>query len=117
MNQSERNNDDLAIQTWPGFVRHFGIVSEINPPEYTIVTKTNQDDVENTSATRPDYYRKGIEVLAFIQSWDLGFELGNCVKYLARAKHKANEIEDLEKAREYLDRYITHRKDRLSQGR
>ena len=52
------------------------------------------------------------EAIKVIEAWDLGFCLGNAVKYIARAGRKLvdTEIEDLEKARWYLDRHIQRRK-------
>lgn len=47
------------------------------------------------------------EVIKVIEAWDLGFNLGNAVKYIGRADHKGNLVEDLKKARWYLDREIT----------
>ena len=41
-----------------------------------------------------------------IEAWKLGFHLGNTVKYIARAGRKGNLLEDLKKARWYLDRLI-----------
>lgn len=35
---------------------------------------------------------------------DLGFHLGNVIKYVLRSKYKGKELEDLKKARWYLDR-------------
>ncbi|NOT95436.1 MAG: DUF3310 domain-containing protein [Nitrospira sp.] len=48
------------------------------------------------------------EAIKVIEAWGLGFCLGNTVKYLARAgkKSAATELEDLKKARWYLDRAI-----------
>lgn len=48
------------------------------------------------------------EAIKVIEAWGLGFCLGNTVKYLARAgkKSAATEVEDLKKARWYLDRAI-----------
>jgi len=47
------------------------------------------------------------EAIKVIEAWGLGFNLGNCVKYIRRAGHKSrNPIEDLEKSRWYLDREI-----------
>jgi hypothetical protein len=54
----------------------------------------------------PHYTAGGIEVIDFIEAWNLGFCLGNVVKYLCRADHKGNRLEDLRKARWYLDREI-----------
>lgn len=50
------------------------------------------------------------EAIKVIEAWDLGFCLGNTVKYIARAEHKGSTIQDLEKARWYLDREIANRK-------
>jgi hypothetical protein len=48
------------------------------------------------------------EAIKVIEAWGLGFHLGNAVKYIARAGKKsiADEIEDLEKAKWYLERKI-----------
>lgn len=48
------------------------------------------------------------EVIKVIEAWGLGFNLGNAVKYLARAgkKDPARELEDLAKALWYLQRQI-----------
>ena len=48
------------------------------------------------------------EAIKVIDAWDLGFCLGNTVKYISRAgkKHKDKELEDLKKAMFYLDREI-----------
>lgn len=48
------------------------------------------------------------EVIKVIEAWQLGFYLGNAVKYIARAgkKDKATLVEDLKKAKWYLDRCI-----------
>lgn len=50
----------------------------------------------------------GIECIDVVE-W-MGFSLGNAIKYIWRADHKGNAIEDLEKARWYLDREIERRK-------
>jgi hypothetical protein len=55
----------------------------------------------------PKHYTFGtIEVIDVIEDWQLGFHEGNCVKYIARAKHKGNELEDLKKAQWYLNRRV-----------
>lgn len=55
----------------------------------------------------PPHYNQGkFEVIDVIEDWGLGFSTGNAVKYIARAKHKGTELEDLEKARWYLNREI-----------
>lgn len=55
----------------------------------------------------PSHYNKGkIEVIDFIEDQGLSFHLGNVIKYVARAGSKGDKLEDLKKARWYLDRYI-----------
>jgi hypothetical protein len=55
----------------------------------------------------PSHYTFGtIEVIDVIEDWQLGFCEGNCIKYIARAKHKGHELEDLKKAQWYLNRKI-----------
>ena len=66
----------------------------------------------------PQHYTSGkIEVIDFIEDKGLNFNLGNVVKYVARAGHKkssgksleAKALEDLKKAKWYLEREITTR--------
>lgn len=54
----------------------------------------------------PHYTKGGIEVIEFIEAWQLDFHRGNVVKYVARAAHKGSELEDLRKAQWYLNRAI-----------
>lgn len=55
------------------------------------------------------------EVIKVIHAWGLNFNLGNAVKYIARAgkKNPKKHIEDLEKARFYLDYEIKRLKNEL----
>jgi uncharacterized protein DUF3310 len=66
--------------------------------------------VEKETVDHPSHYHgeSGIEVIAAIEAWGLGFSLGNAVKYIARAGHKDDRAQDLEKARWYLDRAIAN---------
>jgi hypothetical protein len=57
----------------------------------------------------PDHYGGGnnpYEAIKVIEAWGLGFHLGNVIKYVSRAGKKNNELEDLEKAKWYLERKI-----------
>jgi len=57
---------------------------------------------------KPKHYNVGIEPIEAIESWKLGYNLGNVIKYVARADHKGKRLEDLKKARWYLDREINN---------
>lgn len=61
---------------------------------------------DSDTVNSPDHYTKGIEVYDFIQSWEMSFPRGNVVKYVTRAPYKGNTLEDLKKARWYLDKLI-----------
>lgn len=50
------------------------------------------------------------ESIKVIEAWNLGFCLGNAVKYISRADHKGAPLQDLEKAEWYLNREIQKRK-------
>ena len=63
----------------------------------------------NDQVNHPNHYADGkIEVIDFIEDKNLGFHLGNAIKYISRAgkKDKTKTVEDLEKAIWYINRYI-----------
>lgn len=70
------------------------------------MTKPEHDLVNHP----PHYNVNGVpECIDIIEGLGFGYHLGNCFKYLYRAGRKddAKTIEDLKKARWFLDRYIT----------
>ena len=60
----------------------------------------------------PEHYggeNNTYEAIKVIEAWSLNFNLGNCIKYIARnGKKSVDKIEDLKKARWYLDREINN---------
>ena len=62
----------------------------------------------------PSHY-KGDLVMRIIEKFKLGFRLGNVVKYILRHGEKAG-LEDLKKARWYLDREIADLEGSLKTG-
>jgi hypothetical protein len=69
---------------------------------------------------RPTYYGGAdalYEAIKVIEAWGLNFSLGCAVKYIARAgkKNPATSIEDLIKARQYIDFEIDRQKREASQ--
>ncbi|AGG54547.1 nucleotide kinase [Cyanophage SS120-1] len=57
----------------------------------------------------PEHYQRGIiEVWDFIADQNLDYFLGNVVKYVCRAGHKCKEeeIDDLRKAKAYINKKI-----------
>jgi hypothetical protein len=68
-----------------------------------VIEEISKPDMIN----HPDHYTTGgIETIDFIEAKGLGYNLGNAVKYISRAEYKGNVLEDLKKARFYLDREI-----------
>lgn len=79
------------------------VAKTLEEPEVKTVELPMQEDVIN----HPSHYTRGkIEVIDFIEDQQLPYHLGNVIKYIARAGHKGDKLEDLKKARWYLDRYI-----------
>ena len=62
------------------------------------------------SVNHPSHYNTGkIEVIDAIEDWNLPFSLGSAVKYIARAKHKGKEREDLKKAIWCIQHYLDNK--------
>ena len=62
-----------------------------------------------STVDHPDHYGGAdnpYEAIKVIEAWDLNFNLGNAVKYIARAGHKVDRLEDLKKAIWYLQREV-----------
>lgn len=66
---------------------------------------------------RPSHYTQGrkFEVIDVLEDWagrapnpTMGFNQGQCLKYLGRLWDKKNALEDAKKSRWYLDRLISH---------
>lgn len=61
------------------------------------------------SVNHPAHYggaENPYEAIKVIEAWGLGFCLGNCIKYIARAGKKGDVLEDLKKAAWYLQREV-----------
>lgn len=54
----------------------------------------------------PHYTAGGVETIDFIEAKNLNYNLGNAVKYITRAGLKGNRVEDLQKAKWYIEREI-----------
>jgi hypothetical protein len=59
------------------------------------------------TVNHPAHYKTGgIETIDFIEAKNLNYHLGNVVKYITRADHKGDRLENLKKAQWYLNREI-----------
>jgi len=73
------------------------------------------EEPKSDPVNHPAHYKVGgIETIDFIEAKQLNYNLGNVVKYITRADHKGNRLEDLEKARWYLDREIGNLSEKLA---
>jgi len=71
-----------------------------------------QDNKEK--ANHPSHYNVGkFEVIDVIEDWKLNFNLGNAIKYIARADHKGNKVQELEKALWYIKREFEREVDSI----
>jgi uncharacterized protein YacL (UPF0231 family) len=72
-----------------------------------IVVDVNQAMAQHDAINHPAHYTAGgIETIDFIEAKGLGYHLGNVVKYITRADHKGDRLENLKKAQWYLNREI-----------
>lgn len=98
---------------------YIGQITGLGSPEYYEINKFSVNSheselelIEETpkptdKVTNPTHYNTGnIEVIDFIEDQGLGFKDGNVVKYVCRFRHK-NGLEDLKKAKWYLERLIS----------
>lgn len=67
-----------------------------------------RNSAKNEAVNHPAHYAEGrkYEPIDVIEDWELGFCLGNTVKYISRAGRKVDAVEDLKKAAWYLNREI-----------
>ena len=64
-------------------------------------------DAQKETINHPSHYNCGnIEAIDFIEDQNLNFSRGSAIKYIVRAGHKDDELEDLKKARWYIEREI-----------
>jgi len=67
----------------------------------------------NDPVNNPAHYTSHPSGIQCIQITEhMGFNLGNAIKYIWRADLKNNAIEDLEKAKFYIERELKKRKEK-----
>ena len=72
------------------------------PKSYLPISKSKE------MVNHPSHYQtsSGMEVIDVIEAFNLNFRMGNCAKYILRAGHKDDILQDLKKAKWYLEREI-----------
>jgi hypothetical protein len=110
----------VEVRTDNGFI---GVVNEIKKysviiqhsnslweyPNNRIIEVLTKKKEQSTGST-PSHYNngKGYDVIDFCNDYKLNFNRGSVIKYLSRAGKKDNEIEDLKKAIDFIQREIKH---------
>ena len=56
--------------------------------------------------------RQGYDIIDVCKDYSLNFNRGNILKYVVRAGKKTDELQDLRKALDYLQREITYLEDK-----
>ena len=59
----------------------------------------------------PEHYTKGIETIDYIRSWNMDYVRGNIIKYITRFPYKGTPLQDLKKAKWYLE-YLIKEKEK-----
>tara|TARA_R110002020_G_scaffold54680_2_gene152238 strand:- start:4084 stop:4314 length:231 start_codon:yes stop_codon:yes gene_type:complete len=59
----------------------------------------------------PEHYTKGIETIDYIRSWNMDYVRGNIIKYVTRFPYKGTPLQDLKKAKWYLE-YLIKEKEK-----
>lgn len=110
----------VEVRTDNGFI---GIVNEIK--KYSVIIQHSNSlweypnnrivevltkKKEQISNSTPSHYDNGksYDVIDFCNDYKLNFNRGSAIKYLARAGKKENEIADLKKAIDFIQREIKH---------
>ena len=84
------------------------IRQEIQEKDLYGARKVMKEITEREMVNHPDHYQGNkMEVIDIIEDYELGFNLGNTIKYVLRADKKGNKKQDLEKAKWYLERELS----------
>jgi len=84
-------------------------------PKLSLPKASESESTPHDPINHPKHYQsqtlagKSIEAIEVIESFKLGFNLGNVIKYICRADAKGASLEDLKKARWYINYEIRAR--------
>lgn len=102
--------EDTHYYTCDKSVRH-----EYADKEYADKESLEMYAEKNKEAVNhPKHYQSktGLEAIDVIEAFDLNFNLGNVIKYILRCGKKDADVQELEKARWYLEREIANRRQK-----
>lgn len=88
-------------------VDQFNANDVVTVPDYNISDKIHVDP----NPISPEHYKRlSPEPKDVIRSWGLNFNLGSAVKYISRAGHKDEIVQDLKKAQQFIQFEIDYLK-------
>jgi len=108
---TERGEGDNYCYFHPNWLESVEELPQHIESEITLREKVSGDVVN-----APKHYQfSEFEPVKVIQAWQLSFCLGNVIKYIARAGRKDSSklIEDLEKAKRYIELEIEYLRDKV----
>jgi hypothetical protein len=111
VNWQRRKNSEFVSKVFAKAKEPSKIIDAVQEMKITLDALDKIKDKSDNVNHPPHYRTGGIETIDFIEAKDLNYRLGNVVKYVTRAEKKGNPIEDLKKARWYLDREISVREN------
>jgi hypothetical protein len=83
------------------------LVYNMTKPRIRMQAPERVEEPQIDTVNHPAHYTAGgIETIDFIETKNLNYRLGNVVKYITRADHKGDRLENLKKAQWYLNREI-----------
>ena len=115
--QQRQENTITLTATQVALANKMGITAEqyarqlaaLSKPKIRLAAAVTSNTSIHDAVNHPAHYTDGgIETIDFIEAKRLGYHLGNVVKYICRAGKKGTNMgmQDLQKARWYLDRAI-----------
>ena len=104
--EPEKDNKVIDIQT--GYInKQIDLKKDIEEVCKEIKNKDKYYVSKDDPVNHPSHYTYGtIECIDYIEDKGFNFNLGNAVKYITRAGHKIDAVEDLKKAVFYLNHEI-----------
>jgi hypothetical protein len=84
----------------------FAVAAKFTRPKTRLQGTVDRSPEVDMVNSPPHYTAGGVETIDFIEAKNLNYNLGNAVKYITRAGLKGDRVEDLKKAKWYIEREI-----------
>jgi len=109
-NWCEKENTIATMHSFSGLGREVYTKFDAN----IFLNACGIDCDEVVKSGKPTHYQteNNIDIIDFCKMYNLNFNRGNVIKYVARAGKKDDEIKDLEKALDFIQREIKYLKEK-----